>query len=126
MTRVLRTLLLAVMVIAVPIQGMAATCLWWCAVTAPHTSSQPPSGGEHAATIAADATHHDCESQATTVADEGRCSACAACVTALALPVSLWVPPASGASHVWGAVPVRLHPSHQPSLLDRPPTASFA
>jgi len=95
MRSVLRLLLVGLMVLAIPLQGLAASTMLFCAPQ--HGHAQAAAGGHDHAThthAAADAgpaavhaTHHP-----GTSGDGADCSVCAACCTGVAITVSLLQP----------------------------------
>ena len=155
MSRVVRAFLVWAMVIAVPVQGMAASAMLFCGtghqrmMQGPGVDASAAVSGHdgHAAHHAATTDHgvHEhpvsggpvvSESSAGSDADGGQglsphhgkfgCSACAACFSMLALPASFALPEAASL-----AQPVRMSPdaaiaSHQPDGLDRPPRTANA
>lgn len=142
MHRLLRAVFVWVMVIAIPVQGMAASAMLFCGAShqrmahamlrdaSPAAASHAAHGHDHAAM-----GHgaHPAAAQAAAPADAGgsadlssfqgpsSCSACAACCLALALPASLLtLAPMSPDHPAWMAM-VAAVVSHQPDGLDRPP-----
>lgn len=155
MNRVVRAFLVWVMVIAMPVQGMAASAMLFCGAShermmqglvldAP--ASAPGHSGDAAHEVAAmDHGDHEHAGSGAPVASEpdmaadgdgmgslfphhGKfsCSACAACCTALALPASFELPQAVRTAHALRSSPVAPVASHQPDGLDRPPRAVLA
>lgn len=149
MKRIVRTVLLWVMVIALPVQGIAASLMTFCGPS--HALMMQGVGPEHHGTQAPDAKHgpaahlpmssdsgvgHGDASVIDGPADDAAglfsflgqfsCSACAACCSMVGLPASLSLP---GQPHsvqsvlAWLAVSVQ---SHLPDGLDRPPRAVLA
>lgn len=150
MNRVVRAVLVWVIVLAMPVQGMAASLMLFCgpsharmvqglradAAAVPaaqadgvahhrhaHAHDPAPTGQATPQPAAPDA-HHGHLAQA---ADGSvSCSACAACCAAMALPARLWVPEAVQVDHPVHtplAAPVESQPPDGP---DRPPRARLA
>lgn len=150
MSRIVRALLVWVMVIAMPVQGMAASMMLFCGpghesamqglahvAPAPHADH----AGAHVHDHAAAAHDHgmweaitdappspDTASAELVVQQHGKygCSACAACCIMLALPAGLSLPPDPGRAHPVLTSPSAPLPSHQPDGLDRPPRPALA
>jgi hypothetical protein len=155
MNRVVRAFLVWVMVIAMPVQGMAASAMLFCGpshermmqglVLNASASASGHAGDATHETAAMDHGDHGhagsgapVDSEATVAADgdgmgslsphHGKfsCSACAACCIALALPASFELPEAVRAAHAMRSSPMAPVASHQPDGLDRPPRAVLA
>lgn len=153
MHRVLRVLLVWFMVIAMPVQGMAASAKVFCgpshgrmtqapalgasgwaaghAMHAGHDASAHPHGGHaHAAFLAetGDAAAPAAEDGGSPSTHPGpfSCSACAACCMALALPPSFALPEPMGPVQAVSMAPVEPVATHQPDGLDRPPRSRRA
>lgn len=123
-----------VMVIAMPLQGMAAPLMLFCGpthgrmmqgVVPPQAATMPAHDHMHGHDDSVAASHHD---GSTPAAQHGQssCSACAACCVMLAMPARFEVPAQSGSRHrppPLVTVPV---PSHLPDGLDRPPRSRLA
>lgn len=143
MNRALRAFLIWAMVIAMPVQGMAASLMLFCGTGHERVASAWVAG------VAADARVHDGAaaghdheahaSHASTAAHdmgegagpaqqhtEHTCSACAACCSVLALPMSFSLPATSGMAHTMRSAAPTPRPSHQPDGLDRPPRSTRA
>lgn len=143
------------MVIAMPVQGMAASVMFFCGPSHERMmqglmADAPVSPSSHAANPGREpaATGHGVHEQAVPahpVADEpatdadgndatglfphhGKfsCSACAACCSALGLPASFVLPTPSIPEHVAPMPTVEPVASHQPDGLDRPPRTVLA
>jgi hypothetical protein len=150
MNRVVRAFLVWVMVIATPVQGMAASAMLFCgpshermmqglmadgsgmassqsAVTWHEDSAADHGVHEHAATEHPGAGNSgagtDADGTTGLFPHHGKfsCSACAACCSALALPASFVLLAPSGPEHLAPMSPVEPVASHQPDGLDRPP-----
>ena len=155
MQRVFRAFLVWVMVIAMPVQGMAASVMLFCGPSHERMmqglmADAPVSPSSHAANPGREpaATGHGVHEHASPeypVADEpaagadasgvnglskhhGKftCSACAACCSALVLPASFVLPVPSSPEHLAPMSPVEPVASHQPDGLDRPPRTVLA
>jgi hypothetical protein len=150
MRRIVRAFLVWVMVIAMPVQGMAASAMLVCgpshermmrglvpeaSAAASRDAHDHAHGGfapEHGVHRHTDSSGPDA-SQALQSADadgppglvphHGKfsCSACAACCSVLALPAQFTLPEAPGLVHPAHMAPVAPIASHQPDGLDRPP-----
>lgn len=140
MSRAVRAFLVWVMVFAMPLQGMAASMMFACGPShermlrglAEASAHDHAAAGHdhaahagHAAHATADTAQDDSGGPATQPMDL-TCSACAACCSLLALPMSFSLPAATGMAHTMHSVPLAPRPSHQPEGLDRPPRSSFA
>lgn len=155
MRRVVRAFLVWVMVVALPVQGMAASTMLFCGPGHEHMMPVPvldapavaPGHGGDVVHQAA-ATGHDghehavasdpvaSEARAGTDADDGKglfpqhgkfsCSACAACCSAMALPASFALPEVTSPALPIGAAPDAPVASHQPDGLERPPRTVLA
>jgi hypothetical protein len=152
MFRVLRTILVWVMALAMPLQGMAASAMLFCAPGHAGVLQGPgPAaaavGGSHAAhahhhghdadamdqaaptiEVAADAPCAGADGPSDPPPHHGKfsCSACAACCSALCLPTSFVLPTPSIPEHVAPMPTVEPVASHQPDGLDRPPRTVLA
>lgn len=155
MNRVVRAFLVWVMVIAMPVQGMAASAMLFCGASHERMmqglvldalASAPSHSGDAAHEVAAiDHGDHVPAGSGAPVASEpdmaadgfgmgslfphhGKfsCSACAACCAALALPASFELPQAVRTAHALRSSPVAPVASHQPDGLDRPPRTVLA
>lgn len=155
MNRVVRAFLVWVMVIAMPVQGMAASAMLFCGPSHERmmrglalgaSASAPGHAGDAAhEMVAMDHGAHEPAVSGAPVAREpavgadsdgvgslfphhGKfsCSACAACCSAPALPASFELPEAVRAAHAIRSSPMAPVASHQPDGLDRPPRAILA
>lgn len=155
MNRVVRAFLVWVMVIAMPVQGMAASAMLFCGpshermmqgLVLDASASVSGHAGDAAHEMAAmDHGEHEHAGSGAPVAFEPtvdadgdgvgsvsphhgkfNCSACAACCTALALPASFELPQAVRVAHAMRSSPMVPVSSHQPDGLDRPPRALLA
>lgn len=143
-----RSLLVWLMVLALPLQGLAGTAMQHCADQVDRTVQRPvaaaaqhehgPLVGQVVAAAAADGAHHHGaadELEAAALADsqhssapeaDHQCSACAACCSALGLPsrvVPLTPPRVAATSN---ALPLLTVDSFVPAGLDRPPRSQAA
>lgn len=155
MNRVLRACLLWVMVIAMPVQAMAATMMLFCGPShARMVQGLMPGMSDHAATAASHGAHmahahaegheHDTApplegpqadalggantttAATASAAGDVSCSACAACASVLAPPARAVLPGApDGVLPALRAAPMPPQ-SHQPDGLDRPPRTPIA
>lgn len=147
---VVRALLVWVMVIALPVQGVAASAMLFCGPGHGRTVQGPAShhaaghGHDMAATDHGAHTHsvhavaHSAGSEPSVAnpsdgADglfphHGKfsCSSCAACCSALALPASFSLPETPGPAHPLRTSLEAPVASHQPDRLDRPPRTVLA
>jgi len=155
MQRVFRAFLVWVMVIAMPVQGMAASVMLFCGpshermmqglvVDAPASPSSHAAKPGHEPAATGHGVHdhavpeHPVADEPATGADgndvtglfphHGKfsCSACAACCSALCLPTSFVLPTPSIPEHVAPMPTVEPVASHQPDGLDRPPQTVLA
>lgn len=142
MNRVFRAFLIWAMVIAMPVQGMAASMMLFCGPSHARMMSglvgqaaadagvhdHAAAGHDHAAhaTHAVVSADPDNGSGAASPHIELTCSACAACCSVLALPMSFSLPAATDMAHPMHAAPSVLPSSHEPDRLDRPPRSTFA
>ncbi len=139
-----RVLLLWVMVLAMPLQGMAASLQAFCGPShermmqglAPHDPAAPtarasdhPSPGHHGS---AAVTGDGCDGAAGAGACPGAghagfsCSACAACCTMLAIPVHFTLPERSALAQSMPAATAAALTQPPPDGLDRPPRTHVA
>ena len=155
MNRVVRAFLVWVMVIAMPVQGMAASAMLFCGPSHERmmqglmvdgsgmASSQAAahwhedSAADHGAHEHAAPEHPGTDSSGEATDTDGTtglfphsgkftCSACAACCSALALPASFVLPVPSSPEHLAPMSPVEPVAPHQPDGLDRPPRTVLA
>lgn len=142
MNRVLKTFLLWLLALALPLQGYAAATMSGCEAALPHAAvSQEEFGPDHAATSHMHAAHagafhhHDSMQQVSDshVQSQGSsdqhahissCSMCAACCVGMAMmPTALdWHSPLAG-SLLRTASPVVSFSGHIPARIERPPRA---
>jgi hypothetical protein len=152
---VARAFLVWVMVIAMPVHGMAASAMLFCgpshermiqglvfdvSASAPVHSGNVPHemaamdhgvhehGGSGSPVASEPTVGADGDGMGSLFPHHGKfsCSACAACCTALALPASFELPDAVRTAHTLRSSPVVPVASHQPDGLDRPPRAALA
>ena len=133
MSRVLRTVIACLLLVALPLQGYAAGAMLFCGAGDAHTSvlahhhddsTEHERDGAHdhdagaGAHAAGDPTPHD--------PMHGTCSACASCCSAAALPSTPM--PSAAAAPQGNAFPAFEHAStgHGPALLERPPRQVLA
>lgn len=141
MRALVRCLLIWLMALAVPLQGMAAASLRHCMPAherthgdgTPHAEGHAhagPSHGLHAADSAADSaagTGQDAAPhQAADGFKAGKCSACAACCVALGLPAPTVQVPVVPADAFIAILRTAAPPSFVPGGLDRPPRPDLA
>lgn len=155
MSRGLRAFLVWVMVIAMPVQGLAASVMLFCGPGHDDLLQGPAAGasssgsghagdavheaaatdhGEHdpAASNAPVASYTNCAGHADDMGSlsphHGKfsCSACAACCPALALPAGFELPEAERTAQAMRSSAMAPITSHQPDRLDRPPRAFLA
>jgi hypothetical protein len=134
----MRALLLWLMVIAMPVQGLAASLMLFCgpshqrmvavvsgepqgsvvapAHTAPHEATQ-----EHAMAPCHGPTVGEIADASASLHGDFSCSACAACCAVLALPTRMVLPADPETARAFAASPAALVRSHHPDGLDRPP-----
>lgn len=129
-----RCLLIWLMALAVPLQGMAAASLRHCVPShqrsgtlhAAGHSHAGPSHGHHAADSAAGAAHDAGADQSADGHKAGKCSACAACCVALGLPATAVRVPVVPADSFIAILRTEAPPSFVPRRLDRPPRRPLA
>lgn len=131
-----RCLLIWLMALAVPMQGMAAASLRHClpshqrsgTLLAAGHSQTGPSHGHHATDSAAGAgAAHDAGPDKTADGHKaGKCSACAACCVALGLPAPAVRVPVVPADSFIAILRTEAPPSFVPGRLDRPPRRTLA
>lgn len=155
MQRIVRAFLVWVMVIAMPVQGLAASTMLLCGPSHERmmqglvldvSASAPGHAGDALHEMTAmdhgDHGHSGCGATiapAPPVGTHGdgagslfphhgtfNCSACAACCSAIALPASFEVPEVVRTAHAMRSPPMAPVASHQPDGLDRPPRALLA
>ena len=155
MHRLLRAVLVWIMAIAVPVQGMASSSMMSCGpsherVMQVLAGDAPASAPGHATRLVHDmmAMGHDLHAHpdsahgvahGTAVGVDGNdlsdlfphhgnfsCSADAACCSVLALPADFALPPPLGPEDLTPMSPVFPLTSHQPDGLDRPPRTILA
>lgn len=155
MNRVVRAFFVWAMVIAMPVQGLAASVMLFCGPSHERmmqglTGDGPAVGSSQVAEAwhedsAADHGLHahlapvppgadnpgagsDADGSTSLFPHSGKftCSACAACCSALALPASFVLPEPSSLEHIVPMSPVEPVASHQPDGLDRPPRSVLA
>jgi hypothetical protein len=125
MTWGLRTVLTWLLVLALPVQGLAAQRMLFCA-PAQHHVVQAQAQHDHSAHMHADHSKADAKPVAPAKASHGKCSACASCCGAMAIVSSPLVfgvnPPAP--DYLPTALPS--YSGHTPGRLDRPPRSTLA
>jgi hypothetical protein len=151
MNRVLRALLLWVMVIAMPLQGLAASTMLFCEIShgrmTQDTTAEPPAmnpgsvpsiahhhtDGHHGAHVAPEGTgdddwasHADRDTNPSPAQDSRNCSACAACCVGLALPARFVQSQACCLAEPMPAAAVTPLSTRLPDGLDRPPRSTSA
>jgi hypothetical protein len=131
MNRAVRVLLIWIMVIAMPVQGWAASALR-CAgmgheALASGVASQPAHGNHHHHhDHAAPADAHEAPDGAGAHHGKGGCSACAACCSLLALPYAAPLQQGLLPAQVMQGVPLEQPSSQPPQRLERPPRSHLA
>lgn len=124
MSRVARAFLVWVMVVAMPVQGMAGSAMRFCA----HSHELMMQG----LMLEASAPGRDgVVTQATAAMDHGAhdrfsCNVCATCCAAWALPARFELPEDLRTVNTCRSSPVAPVSSHLPDRLDRPPRAILA
>lgn len=124
MHRVLRLFFAWALVIAIPVQGMAASAMSACGPSHPHAvqalAAAEPALADGLDADASDATacpqHHG----------KFGCSACAACCHALALPASFVLPALASAEELAPLATVATPSTQPPDGPDRPPRTALA
>jgi hypothetical protein len=137
---VVRCLLIWLMALAVPLQGVAAANLRYCMPVherMQETGTAHADGSSHAvpshrhlpgdhASDASDAAHDAGPHDAAEGFKAGKCSACAACCVALGLPADAVQVPVVPADAFIARLRVAAPPSFVPGGLDRPPRTYLA
>ncbi|MGH8809570.1 MAG: hypothetical protein ACREX0_16985, partial [Noviherbaspirillum sp.] len=131
MNRVLKTLLLWLLVSALPVQAFAAAVRLSCGPVHHSNAAAETRTSAHEQHEAGHGDHRHDAVQAASTADNtddtvsyqsGYCSACAACcVGALAPPAAVDWTPAYASSFAPAASPIASFTAHIPSGLERPP-----
>ncbi|MGY4830446.1 hypothetical protein ACVNIS_17885 [Sphaerotilaceae bacterium SBD11-9] len=126
-----RTLLMCLLMLALPVQGWAMQRMLFCTPD-PHAVVHAPAEMEHSAhhhmdhskadasVAAADAQPHHAD------AGHGKCSACASCCTGLALLATALAFGATPPAPTYTAAVFTGHSGHVPHRLDRPPRSTRA
>lgn len=125
MNRIFKTFVLWLLVLALPVQGFAATMQMSCAPEM-HHSVVTPAPDEHAHHANMDMTSsHTAQSDSKTPFDKQsnmKCSACAACCMGIAaLPATLDLSVAASGSAVIFSSPATFFLGHIPDGIKRPP-----
>ncbi|WP_076591244.1 hypothetical protein [Herminiimonas arsenitoxidans] len=131
MNRIFKTFMLWLLVLALPVQGFAATMQMSCAPEMHHSVVTPASDthahhGNMDAHVDMDMTSsHTAQSDSKTPFDQPsnmKCSACAACCMGIAaLPATLDLPIAASGSAVIFSSPATFFLGHIPDGIKRPP-----
>jgi hypothetical protein len=150
MSRIVRAFLVWVMVIAMPVQGMAASTMLFCgpshermmqglvlyaspvssiqahglghkSVGTEHGVHEQAVSGDSIASESAPMIDADGPNRLAPDHVEFSCSACAVCCSVLALPASFEIPDAMRPAHAVRETSAAPVTSHQPNGLDRPP-----
>jgi len=129
MALVLRTVLTWLLLLALPVQGIAASSMLGCGLAQHHPAAASPDHAahphEHAATGADEA-----DAGAPGVQADGgaltQCSACTACCSSAAIAASPLVSDVVAFAPPYGAVPGKPHAGFSPSGLERPPRLFLA
>jgi hypothetical protein len=132
MRRAIAVLIVWLLAVALPVQGLAAATMLHCAPQRSHTtSSSAPAGHEHHGAAHAqqhhDASAHDhgstSDHHASVKTPLQKCSACATCCIGVALPSSAQSVPEPLAAAGARPEPVLVHAAFLTSGPDRPPRA---
>ncbi|MBP6903531.1 MAG: hypothetical protein KBC73_25825 [Burkholderiaceae bacterium] len=142
MNRAVRVLLVWLVVIAMPVQGLAASMMMLCGPGHPRMLQglESDAGAVQAGQVSASvhgsmhepghqhpcADQPDCGSGASPHHGKHGCSACAACCSMLALPAGWLLPPALAPVQAVQALAPPALPSQPPDGLDRPPRSTVA
>jgi hypothetical protein len=123
-----RVLGVCLLVLALPLQGLAAAARLHCGNAAPTGQHAAPPASDEAALHAGHAHHHaGAPGEHTAQPDAGaKCSACAACCAAAALPVVWPVLPVLAARSDAIAFVTRAWAAQVPGGLERPPRPLLA
>ncbi|HET7795984.1 MAG TPA: hypothetical protein VFL64_21525 [Rhizobacter sp.] len=126
-----RTLLMCLLMLALPVQGWAMQRMLFCAPDT-HTVVHAPADNEHAAHHHMEHSKADANAKAgdmhqhTADPGHGKCSACASCCTGLALLAAPLTFGASAPTAHYAAAVFSGHSGHVPHRLDRPPRSALA
>lgn len=143
MFRVVRAFFVWALVVALPLQGLAASAMIACGAShermmaglLPDASAPDAEPMHHAAHAGADSAPPCAGAGADADNDAGplfhhqgafSCSACAACCAMAALPAGFAVPPVVAAAQRVQGAPAALRASPLPDALDRPPRTARA
>lgn len=120
MRRFARTVLLWLIVLALPVQGLAAPLMLHCAESRGHAAHARvnPVAADHAA-----GAHHAGVPEGAAATSDHSCSACAACCAALALPPGPALPGAPGPGEARRAALATPVMPYLTDGLERPPRA---
>lgn len=134
MTRVLRTILTCLLLVAVPLQGYAASAMLFCGVAHGRTDTVVVDHATHGhAGHSHDADgHHDVDAASADGNDayptgyaHGGCSVCASCCSAAALPAAT-IAAAFAPPHASPSLPTEhAGPDRAPARLERPPRTAL-
>jgi hypothetical protein len=125
MRRVVKALLMCLLVLALPVQGLAAQRMLFCA-PAQHKVVQAQAPHDHSAHM--HAQHSKADAKAAPQADpgHGKCSACAACCAGVGLVPTPLVFEPSPPSPDYTARVFAARSGYTPSRLERPPRSPLA
>jgi hypothetical protein len=141
MLRVVRAFFVWALVVALPLQGLAASAMIACGAShermmarlVPDASAPDVEPMHHAAHAGADSASPcagaDADNEAGPLSHHQgafSCSACAACCAMAALPAGFAVPPVVAAAQRVQGAPPALRASPLPDALDRPPRTARA
>jgi hypothetical protein len=129
MRRVVKIMLMWLLVLALPVQGLAAQRMLFC-TPAQHAVVQVQAEHDHTAHMHAEHGQADATADAATTAQadasHGKCSACASCCAALGIVAAPLVFDLSPPSPDYSASVFAGHSGYTPSRLDRPPRSPLA
>jgi hypothetical protein len=123
---VLKSLLVWVLLLAVPFQGFASATMLMCAPMQPATAAAPH---DHGAMLAAQAAGHDHSTGQSAAGHhaKGKCNACAACCFGAAMPPSHFSRvPVEAQSFAVDPVDAGFVPAVDLAFPERPPISSLA
>jgi hypothetical protein len=136
MGRTWRTVLMWLLVLALPVQAQAAQRMMFCLpapqqamVSHEHATGEPPRTMEHHAGHAQDShdhASHDTSTNPATDTTHSKCSACASCCGAMAMVSAPLIFSASPPAPAYLTTHQPSYSGHTPDRLDRPPRPLLA
>jgi hypothetical protein len=135
MGSMLRTVLVWIVALAMPVQGLAASTMRFCGSS--HERMTQSAGADHHEAVTSATHDHAAAAHAANAADpdaagkftdlgQFKCSVCAACCSMLALPAGFALVGDPGLANVMSPAPSVVAPSYLSEGLERPPRAILA